>query len=71
MPARQGHDGRSRVFEADGTLGLDVHLEGAVVLALSGIGIIIAIGIVVTGIVVRLRRGILAWSVGLETDSVT
>ena len=71
MPARQGDDGRSRVFEADGTLGLDVHLKGAVVLALGGVGIIIAIGVVVIGIVVRLRRGILAWSVSLETDSAT
>ena len=68
MPARQGHDGRSRVFEADGTLGLHVHLEGAVVLALGGVGG--AIALVVTGIVVRVRRGILAWLVGLEADSV-
>ena len=43
MPARQGHDGRSRVFEADGTLGLHVHLEGAVVLALGGVGGAIAL----------------------------
>ena len=65
MPARQGDDGRSRVLEADGTLGLNVHLEGAVVLALGGVAII---AIVVTGIVVR--RGILAWLMGLEADAL-
>lgn len=55
MPAREGDDGRSRLLQADGTLGLDVHLEGAVVLAPGWVGII--------------TRGILAGTVGLETNS--
>ena len=55
MPARQGDDGRSGILEAYGTVGLDVDLEGAVVLALGGVGI---------GI------GLLAWLMSLEADAV-
>ena len=55
MTARQGDDGRSGILEADGAVGLDVDLEGTVVLALGGVGV---------GI------GLLAWLMSLEADAV-
>ena len=60
MPAGEGDDGRTGLLQADGTLGLDVHLEGAVVLALGWVGV---------GGLVIIARGILPGTVGLETNS--